>query len=129
MASTWIIRRETCDGSPRYRVLFRTGGREAKLSYAGTFRTLREAKLRRDYVAGALATFQIPDLKPATAVSKTLRRAAEQWQTSRVDVSPGTLETYRVALGRLLPRLGDTPVDAINAQSVADLVPSFTRPS
>jgi integrase len=41
---------------------------------------------------------------------------------SRVDVSEGTAQTYRVELGRLLPRLGATAVDEIGAQTVADLV-------
>src|SRR5438034_5525280 len=39
----------------------------------------------------------------------------------RVDVSKGTLQTYRVALGRLIPRLGDT-LGEIDAQTVAALV-------
>jgi integrase len=37
-------------------------------------------------------------------------------------VSEGTAQTYRVALGRLLPRLGDRPVDSVTAQTVAELV-------
>jgi integrase len=83
---------------------------------------MREAKGRRDYVAGELAALRVPNLHPTTAVSETLRRAAERWKASRVDVAAGTLTTYNVALGRLLPRLGDTAIDAIDAQSVADLV-------
>jgi integrase len=47
---------------------------------------------------------------------------SEQWRRSRVDVSAGTMQTYRVALGRLLPRLGDTAVERIEAEDVAELV-------
>jgi len=122
MASTWITRRLTKDGQPRFRVEFRQGGREAPTVYAGSFRTRREALVRKAFVAGELAALRIPVLAAATPASGTLRRAAERWQASRVDVSAGTLQTYRVALGRLLPRLGDKPVDRIDAQTVADLV-------
>ena len=122
MASTWITRRATSDGATRYRVEFRIGGRETKTRYAGSFRTMREAKGRRDYVAGELAALRVPDLHLATAVSETLKRAAERWKASRVDVAAGTLTTYTVALGRLLPRLGETPVEVIDAQMVADLI-------
>jgi hypothetical protein len=34
----------------------------------------------------------------------------------------GTAQTYRVALGRLLPRLGDVLLEKLDAQTVADLV-------
>jgi integrase len=84
---------------------------------------MREAKGRRDYVAGELAALRVPDLRlDAPATLDTLRRAAERWKASRVDVATGTLTTYDVALGRLLPRFGDTPIEAIDAQMVADLV-------
>jgi hypothetical protein len=38
--------------------------------------------------------------------SPTLGEVAESWQAARVDVAAGTAQTYRVALGRVLPRLG-----------------------
>lgn len=47
---------------------------------------------------------------------------AARWQASRVDVAAGTLLTYRVALGRILPRLGNASVSDIDAQMVAGLV-------
>ena len=56
MASAWIARRTTKQGETRFRVMFKAGGREAPQQYAGTFRTLREARilepnlgLRRSY--------------------------------------------------------------------------------
>jgi hypothetical protein len=122
MASTWITRRATNYGAARYRVEFRVGGRESKTRYGGSFRTMREARSRRDYVAGELAALRVPDLHSGSAVSETLKQAAGRWKKSRVDVAAGTLTTYTVALGRLLPRLGDTSVEAIDAQMVADLV-------
>ena len=123
MSSTWITRRATTDGSTRYRVEYRVGGRESKTQYGGSFQTMREAKTRRDYVAGELAALRVPVMRfTAPTAPVTLRQAAERWKASRVDVSAGTMQTYRVALGRLLPRLGDTPIGTIDAQTVADLV-------
>jgi integrase len=123
MASAWIIRRTAKDGSPRYRVEFRVGGRESATRYGGSFKTKREADERKRWVSGELAAKRVPDLGFAGAVETvTLRTIAKRWQASRVDVSEGTLRTYRVALGRLVPRLGDTAVERIEAQTVADLV-------
>ena len=87
MASAWIEKRVTGDGV-RYRVRYRLGGREAPRLYAGAFRTMREARTRRDWVAGKLAARRVPDLStlaPSTP-ALTLRDAAKRWQTSRVDV-------------------------------------------
>jgi integrase len=53
---------------------------------------------------------------------RTLRDLADAWKASRLDVSPGTMATYNVALGRLLPRLGGEPVDTITPERVAALV-------
>jgi integrase len=122
VASTWITTRTTAGGENRYRCEFRLGGREAPTQYGGSFKTKREADERKRWIAGELAAKRVPDLNFAAAETVTLRTLAERWKASRVDVSVGTAQTYRVALGRLLPRLGDTAVERIEAQSVADLV-------
>jgi integrase len=92
--------------------------------YAGSFATKREALARKSWVLGELAALRVPDLRlvDQRSSSPTLAEVAERWQSSRVDVSGGTLQTYRVALGRVLPRLGDRPIAGIDAQTVADLV-------
>jgi integrase len=104
--------------------MFRTGGRETTPRYAGAFRTLREAKLRRDWAAGELAAMRVPDLRAlaAPASAPTLATVAEQWKASRVDVSQSTRVLHRVALGRVLPILGERPVDTLTADDVAALV-------
>jgi integrase len=123
VASAWIEKRATGDGV-RYRVRYRLGGREAPRLYAGVFRTMREARTRRDWVAGELAARRVPDLSmlasPAPAV--TLRDAAKRWQASRVDVRENTRIQHRTALGRLLPILGSLPVDRVAPTDVATLV-------
>jgi integrase len=123
MPSAWITTRATKDGGKRYRVRYRPGGREAAVRYGGSFRTMREAKVRRDAIAGDLAALRMPELSLVGPDRlPTLAEMAERWRASRVDVSAGTMQTYAVALGRLFPRLGDTPVERIDAQTVADLV-------
>lgn len=122
MASVWLTTRTTTSGAKRYRVEFRQGGREAPTRYAGSFRTKREATIRQNWIAGELAALRVPDLRLAGESTATVRQLAERWLAARVDVSAGTLETYRVALGRILPQLGDKSVDRLDAQTVADLV-------
>jgi integrase len=122
MASAWIVARTTRGGAKRYRVMFRVGGRESAARYGGSFKTKREASIRQQWIAGELAAKRVPDMSFAAAETVTLRTLAGRWQASRVDVSEGTAQTYRVALGRLLPRFGNEPVDGMDAQTVADLV-------
>lgn len=124
MASVWISPTRTPrNGERRFRVFFRVGGRESAPRHGGIFRTRREATERKNWIAGELAALRVPDIHPANKTNPvTVRVLADRWQASRVDVSAGTMQTYRVALGRLLPRLGAKPVDAIDAQTVADLV-------
>jgi integrase len=53
---------------------------------------------------------------------RTLREIAERRRLSRVDVAGGTAQTHKVNLGRILPILGDRPIDAITADDIAGLV-------
>jgi integrase len=113
----------TAGGAKRYRVMYRVGGRESAPRYAGSFSTRREAIARCAWVTGELAAMRVPDPRHREDVqTPTIREVAERWQAARVDVAAGTLQTYRVALGRVLPRLGDLPVAEIDAPSVAELV-------
>jgi hypothetical protein len=124
MASSWIITRPTKDGGKRYRVEYRLGGRESATRYGGSFKRKEDATARKRWLDGELAALRVPNLRALderpTAV--TLRQASERWQASRLDVSAGTAQTYRVALGRVLPRLGTTPIDELDAATVAALV-------
>jgi integrase len=123
MSSVHVVTRKNAGGK-KYRVLWRSGGRESKVRHGGSFRTKREADLRRDYIAGELASNRMPDLKleRAGVSTVTIRTLAERWKASRVDVSVGTMATYEVCLGRLLPRLGSAAADTLDASTVAELV-------
>jgi integrase len=128
MPSAYINRtdRRSSDGrsTVRYRVLYRIGGRGYRLLHGGSFETLREAKARRDWIAGELAAMRIPDLEllERRVDVVLLRDLAGRWRESRIGVSEGTAKTYDVNLGRILDVLGDRDVAAIEPADVAELV-------
>jgi len=129
MASAWVERRKTPKGTVRHVVRYRVGGRESTLQFGGSFVTQREAKIRRDAIAGELAALRVPELsllKRQPTSSRTLRVVAEQWKASRVDVSEGTRVLHRVALDRVLPILGDRAVDTLTGDDVAQLVEALS---
>src|SRR5262245_50747114 len=122
MASAWIERRRTRSGEPRYRVEYRLGGGGSRSRYAGSFKTKREALVRKAWVAGELAALRVPDLAVLRErlLAPTLTEAARRWQASRVDVAEATTVQHRTALNRALPLLGSKRVDQLAAQDVAD---------
>jgi Phage integrase, N-terminal SAM-like domain len=124
MASSWIERRSVGGGSTRFRVRYRLGGAESVPKLAGTFRTLREARARRDWVLGELAGMRAPDLGMLAAhtPSPTFATVAEEWRSSRVDVAEGTAATHKVNLSRILPRLGARTLASLEATDVAALI-------
>jgi integrase len=123
MASSWIEKRSTGDGT-RYRVRYRLGGAESVPKLGGTFRTLREARARRDWVLGEVAAMRAPDLGALAAhtPSPTLATVAEEWRSSRVDVADGTAATHKVNLSRILTRFGARTLASLEAADVAALV-------
>ncbi len=124
MASSWIVTRET-GNAKRYLVRFRLGGAETSQRYGGSFKRQNDALARKRWIDGELAGMRIPNLgvlQQAPVKARSLREVAERWRLSRVDVAGGTAQTHRVSLGRILPTLGDRPVDSITADDVAGLV-------
>jgi hypothetical protein len=94
----------------RFRVRYRLGGAETPMLGAGHFRTMREARARRDWIAGELAAQRVPNLAELAADVVTFTSAADRWLESRRDVAAGTRSTYDVALARLRPRVGHRPL-------------------
>ncbi len=136
MASASITIRKTKNGQNRYQVRFRLGGRAYPVQHGGSFPTLREARMRRDFIAGELA----PGRNPADALRaivarpevRTFRQWAEAYRASRPDIGEETRKNTASHLRRLLPAFGDrdpatiTPTDVqewIGAQMV-ELKPS-----
>lgn len=130
MPSAWIERRATAAGHTRYVVKFRLGGRESSHRYAGSFATRREALTRRSWVAGELAAMRVPHISSLTVEPmrpSTIRDACERWRATRVDVAEGTRVLHRVALGRVLPTLGDQRIDELTVDDVNALVVELAR--
>lgn len=95
MPSVWMTRRQGKTGV-RHRVLYRIGGHENSPTSAGSFKTKREARLPRDWIAGDLAAMRVLDLRLLTdkPTLPTLAEAAERWRASRIDVEGQTQKMH-----------------------------------
>src|SRR5215207_9427027 len=63
VASAWVRKKPRQRKSGKlYNVRYRIGGRERTLQLGGSFETQREAKRRRDAIAGELASLRVPAL-------------------------------------------------------------------
>jgi integrase len=126
MSSLTITTRRTRSG-PRYVVRFRLGGRTYPIEHVGSFRTLREAKIRRDLVAGELAAGRNPRLlleamRATPEPMLTLARWAERFIESRIDVDANTRRNYRTALKKVCATFGERDPVTITADEVASWV-------
>ena len=104
MASVSITRRRTSSG-PRYVVRYRLGGRAYPIRHGGSFARERDARARRDFVAGELSAGRDPAVTlralAEAPVRRTLQACFEEFEASRVDVGGKTLALYRNARERL----------------------------
>jgi integrase len=134
MASASIRRRAAKTGA-RFQVRYRLGGRAYPLVHGGSFQSLREARARRDFIAGELAAGRNPAdaLRAMTERPpvRTLSQVAQAWKMSRIDVAPATAASYEIHLLRILATFGDRDPATIKAADVqewiggnADLKPS-----
>jgi integrase len=132
VASVWIKTRPTKDGGRRYRVEFRLGGREANVRYGGSFRTLRDATVRKNWITAELVALRVPDLKLAGAEPArvpTLAEAFDAWRSSRVDVDEQTRNMHRSAAGRVFktaPQLQGRRVDELTVDDVSALIAALS---
>lgn len=124
MPSSRIRKRAGITG-PRYRVVYRLGGRESTERYAGSFPTKSLAEKRKAWIDSELAYGRVPNVKlidVRPVALPTVREVAARWRASRIDVSVGTAATYATNLDRILPTLGERPASAVVAADVAELV-------
>jgi integrase len=126
MPSASITARKTKGGGRRYAVRFRLGGRAYPVEHGGSFLTMREARVRRDLIAGELAAGRNPRelLRTLTEQpkAKTLTQVFEDFIASRVDVAPSTLENYKTARERLVPLLGASDPLRLSWQDVQEAI-------
>jgi len=104
--SARIRTRTVGDGTKRYIVLYRRGGRYYPTESLGTFRRLRDAQQRRDLVSGWLAQGVNPkaalaELQKPPATVRTFGEWGELYQASRVDLDERTMKNVNSHLLRL----------------------------
>lgn len=131
MSSLTITTRKTRSG-PRYVVRYRLGGRAYPIEHGGSFRTMREAKIRRDLVAGEIASGRNPrELLEAMlampAPVLTLSRWRDRFIASRIDVDDNTSKNYRSALKKACETFGERDPGTITADEVATWVAGLAQ--
>ena len=109
-----------------YQVRYRRGGRAYPVEYAGTFHTLREAKTRRDLVAGWLAGGQDPKRELARIANPTPRRtftqAAREYEQSRLDLADSSRTQIATRVAMLEPLIGDRVLDDLTPADIQHVV-------
>ena len=126
MASASITRRATKAGEARYVVRYRLGGRAYPILHGGSFPTMREARVRRDVIAGELAAGRNPAEALRVMVEQPPRRrfgdVFDAFIASRVDVADTTREAYRTHRGRLVALVGDRDLETLTWNDVQNVV-------
>jgi integrase len=131
MPSLTITARQTTSG-PRYVVRYRLGGRAYPVQHAGSFKTLKEAKARRDLVGGELAAGRNPAdvlraLVQAPRPAMTLARWRDRFITSRIDIDANTIRNYQTALKKVGETFGDRNPATITVDEVAEWVATLAE--
>jgi hypothetical protein len=94
--------------------------------HGGTFGTLKEARIRRDFVAGELAAGRNPAEALRSLLEAPRRRTFAQWatayETSRVDFAVQTAKNVKSHMKRLLPSFGDRDPATIMPADVKEWV-------
>jgi integrase len=125
MASVSIMRRDHASGAS-YRVRYRRGGRAWPLIDGGSFRTQREARIRRDVIAGELAAGRNPaDLLRElveTPQWRTFRDWAEAYKASRIDIGAETRKNLESHLKTILPTFGDRDPASLTVVDVQEWI-------
>jgi integrase len=126
VASASVTTRRTKGGGRRYAVRFRRGGRYFPVEHGGTFGTLREARIRRDLIAGELAAGRDPRdvLRGLTEklAARTFSSWAESYRASRPDISDETRKNTASHLRRLLPTFGELDPASITPSDVQEWI-------
>jgi integrase len=126
MASLVITTRQTTSG-PRYVVRYRLGGRSYPLVHAGSFRTMKEARARRDLVAGEISAGRNPqDLLRAMVERPTQVESLTGWRDrfikSRHDADTNTIKNYRATLNGFCERFDGRDPHDLAAGDIAEWV-------
>lgn len=126
MSSLVITTRQTKSG-PRYVVRYRLGGRAYPIVHAGAFKTLKEAKARRDFVAGEIAAGRNPTMALEALRTMQPERTVEEWGeamiASRLDVSENRITFLKMAMRtKISPTFGAKVPAAVRSSDVQEWV-------
>jgi len=126
MATIAITRRKAKSG-PRYVVRYRLGGRAYPVQHGGSFATMREARIRRDVIAGELAAGRNPfealrAMRTPAAPRLTLAMWATRYEGSRVDFARETVKNMKSHLKAITATLEDRDPAAITAADVQEWI-------
>lgn len=106
MSPSAFITVRTVKSGKRYVVRYRIGGSQSELIHAGSFKTQKDARKRRDFVISELASGRDPrtalrELTVAPTI-RTLAQWGRAWLDSRVDVDESTRAAYEYHLNAIL---------------------------
>src|SRR6476646_3985171 len=122
MASASITVRTTKTGR-RFVVRYRLGGRSYPIQHGGSFPTMREARIRRDLLAGELAAGRNPrilldTLTAAPAAPRTFEMVAAEYEKTRVDLAPQTAKKLGYHVNLLNAVFGEISPERITPSDV-----------
>lgn len=124
--STVVVTTRRTKSGPRYVVRYRLGGRAYPLVHAGSFKTRKEARVRRDFVAGEIAAGRNPANVLRALVDPPKQRTFRDWsdayKASRVDIAQQTVTNMQSHLKLLLPTFGDLDPVTITPADVQEWV-------
>jgi integrase len=93
---------------------------------------MREAKARRDLLAGELAAGRNPalllaSLAAAPIATITVAEWRDRFLASRIDLDTNTIRSYRTSLAKACERFGDTDPAAMGWQDVAEWIGGLSQ--
>jgi integrase len=129
LATLYVRARTLPGGARRFDVKYRRGGRYTPLEHGGTFRTKREALIRRDLIGDLLAVGLNPkvELRRRLTPERPLREAAEGWRAARRRVSDRTRESYAWREVVILREFGDKAPGEILVEDVSAWLTKLER--
>ena len=114
----------------RFIVRYRLGGRAYPIQHGGSFKTMKEARARRDLIGGEIAAGRNPAIllrsMTEAPMVRTFTDVYDAFTASRVDVRPATLENYRTHRIRLVALLGDRDPAELTWQDVQIVVTALS---
>jgi hypothetical protein len=110
-------------------VRYRLGGRAYPVEHAGSLKTLREARVRRDLVGGEIAAGRNPQLLLAELRDPAPRRLFADWsdayKASRIDVTEATARNLQSQLAMILTVFGSRDPATITPDDVQEWITSL----